>query len=349
MNAAVKETLVNDYSISTSSPKMVEKKALAAKYNAASNKAGDIQKAILIAFRDLRNTQTSFTEDDIVWYNRLDNPEQYKKLEACLKLESMDFIKYMVSFFENKLKTKTTRGGRTLFEIKDWSLGRDWNYYMSWSDRYLITRYNNLVKFITDNTTVKVETPESKLKEVMMSELKEFHDNYILNVKNQSTSYYEKLPSIIAEVKITLEAKKKEYYNLNSKACNMYNTHNRGEEYNTLRLKEKEAYKAYEKICSSYKRLNYIVTKFKTLEEYVNYQIAEAEKKFESNVDAVVSRIKDRNFNLESTKITHAANDPKFLEMIITDGVQKVYCRSVLAAEYSEKMIAHFRFIITNR
>ena len=30
-------------------------------------------------------------------------------------------------------------------------------------------------------------------------------------------------------------------------------------------------------------------------------------------------------------------------------GVKKVYCRSIWAAEFSDKMIPHFRFIITNR
>lgn len=35
--------------------------------------------------------------------------------------------------------------------------------------------------------------------------------------------------------------------------------------------------------------------------------------------------------------------------MRVTDGTKNVYCRSVWAAEFSEKMIPHFRFIITNR
>lgn len=51
----------------------------------------------------------------------------------------------------------------------------------------------------------------------------------------------------------------------------------------------------------------------------------------------------------EKITVSNVKNEPKFFEMTITDGEKKLYCRSVLAAQFSEKMIPHFRFIMTER
>lgn len=40
-------------------------------------------------------------------------------------------------------------------------------------------------------------------------------------------------------------------------------------------------------------------------------------------------------------------NNPKFFEMTITDGNQSLHARSIWAAEYSENVTAHYRFIIS--
>ena len=61
----------------------------------------------------------------------------------------------------------------------------------------------------------------------------------------------------------------------------------------------------------------------------------------------LADRLLDKKFIIEKTVVSNVQNDPKFFEMTITDGEKKLYCRSVLAAEFSEKMIPHFRFIMT--
>ena len=72
-------------------------------------------------------------------------------------------------------------------------------------------------------------------------------------------------------------------------------------------------------------------------------------KQFEYNVRGLADRLLDKKFIIEKTVVSNVQNDPKFFEMTITDGEKKLYCRSVLAAEFSEKMIPHFRFIMTER
>ena len=55
------------------------------------------------------------------------------------------------------------------------------------------------------------------------------------------------------------------------------------------------------------------------------------------------------NLNVANIAISNVKNDPKFFEMMLSDGENKLYLRSVFAAQFSEKMIPHFRFIITER
>ena len=57
----------------------------------------------------------------------------------------------------------------------------------------------------------------------------------------------------------------------------------------------------------------------------------------------------NKGLNIENVTCQDVFDDPKFIEMRITDGERSLWCRSILAAEYSDKMIPHFRFIITER
>jgi hypothetical protein len=63
----------------------------------------------------------------------------------------------------------------------------------------------------------------------------------------------------------------------------------------------------------------------------------------------MADKIHDKGLNIENIECTNVHQDPKVIEMVITDGVKKLYCRSIIAAEYSDKMVTHFRFIITER
>ena len=107
----------------------------------------------------------------------------------------------------------------------------------------------------------------------------------------------------------------------------------------------KEKNKVDNKIC----RLSGILRIYPTVEEFQKFSVEEAEKQFEYNVRGLADRLLDKKFIIEKIVVSNVQNDPKFFEMTITDGEKKLYCRSVLAAEFSEKMIPHFRFIMTER
>jgi hypothetical protein len=88
---------------------------------------------------------------------------------------------------------------------------------------------------------------------------------------------------------------------------------------------------------------------YPTVEEFQKFTVEEATKQFEYNVRGLADRLLDKKFIIEKITVSNVKNDPKFFEMTITDGEKKLYCRSVLAAQFSEKMIPHFRFIMTER
>ena len=96
-------------------------------------------------------------------------------------------------------------------------------------------------------------------------------------------------------------------------------------------------------------RLNGIIRMYSTVEEFQKFTVEEATKQFEYNVRGLANRLIDKKFIIEKIIVSNVKNDPKFFEMTITDGEKKLYCRSVLAAQFSEKMIPHFRFIMTER
>ena len=104
-----------------------------------------------------------------------------------------------------------------------------------------------------------------------------------------------------------------------------------------------------EEASRTYNSYLIVSRKYSSKKEYVDKCKEDAEAKFDANITSIAERLKKQDFIISDIKITDIHNDPKFYAMCVTDGIKKVYCRSVWAAEFSDKMIPHFRFIITNR
>lgn len=331
------DEMIEDYNVISNSPDTNTKKNIASKYGLVSKKSADIQKAILIAMRNERNDRHNFSDDDITWFNRLsDMPSRYKTLCTWLDEESLEFVNFMRSYYEEKLKSKKSKFG-SLFDLKNSAKGRDWNYVMSYADKYLIDTYNNLTQYIEEHDTAKLsskieqQTITNSIKQKLIENTKEFHDEYIEKVENFANRYWDNLPSKI-------ESSKKVY----EEAKQLYKEEKDYDKSKILKRKMEEASRVYN---------SYLIVsrKYSSKKEYVDKCKKDAEDKFDANMTAISERIHKQNFTISDIKVTDIHNDPKFYAMCITDGVKKVYCRSIWAAEFSDKMIPHFRFIITNR
>ena len=142
------DNMIKDYNVISDYPDTITKKNIASKYGLVSKKSDDIKKAILVAIRNERNKRRNYSYDDITWFKRLsDMPSRYKTLCTWLDNESLEFVNFMRCYYEEKLKSKKSKFG-SLFDLKNSAKGRDWNYIMTYADKYLIDTYNNLTQYI---------------------------------------------------------------------------------------------------------------------------------------------------------------------------------------------------------
>lgn len=331
------EEMIEDYNTISDSPDTATKKNIASKYGLVSKKSGDIQKAILVAMRNERNERRKYSDDDITWFKRLsDMPSRYKNLCTWLDNESLEFVNFMRTYYEEKLKSKKSKFG-SLFDLKNSAKGRDWNYVMTAVDKYLIDTYNNLTQYIEEHDPTKLSSKQEQqtiinnIKQKLLENTKEFHDEYIKRVKNFANRYWDNLPSKI-------ESSNKKYEEVKQ----LYNKEQDYSKSKVLRTKMEEAFRTYNSYLS-------ISKKYSSKTDYVNKCKEDAEAKYDANITTISERIKKQDFIITDIKVTDIHNDPKFYAMCVTDGVKKVYCRSIWAAEFSDKMVPHFRFIITNR
>lgn len=81
---------------------------------------------------------------------------------------------------------------------------------------------------------------------------------------------------------------------------------------------------------------------------YVSKAMKDAEDLFDDKVIGLASKLDKKGFVSEGLGFSSLQHDPKLFDVIISSGNKKVHARSILAAEGSECMKAHFRFIITN-
>ena len=263
-------------------------------------------------------------------------PSRYKTLCVWLDEESLDFINFMRAYYEEKLKSKKSKFG-SLFDLKNSAKGRDWNYAMSAADKYLIDTYNNLTQYIEEHDQTKLSSKQDQqtiinsIKQKLIENTKEFHEEYIKRVEIFANKYWDKLPS-------NLESSKKKY----EEAKKLYKDEQDYDKSKILKRKMEEASRIYN---------SYLIVskKYLSKNEYIDKCKEDAEAKFDSNITSIAERLKKQDFVITDIKVSGIHNDPKFYAMYITDGVKKVYCRSIWAAEFSDKMIPHFRFIITTK
>ena len=331
------DEMIEDYNAISDSPNTATKKNIASKYGLVSKKSADIQKAILVAMRNERNDRRKYCDDDITWFRRLsDMPSRYKTLCAWLDNESLEFVNFMRSYYEEKLKSKKSKFG-SLFDLKNSAKGRDWNYVMTYADKYLIDTYNNLTQYIEEHDPTKLSSKQEQqtiinnIKQKLLENTKEFHDEYIKRVENFANKYWDELPSKI-------ESSKKAY----EEAKQLYIEEQDYNKSKVLKRNMEEASRVYN---------SYLITsrKYSSKKEYVDKCKEDAEAKFDANITSISERLKKQDFIITDIEVKDIHNDPKFYAMRVTDGTKNVYCRSVWAAEFSEKMIPHFRFIITNK
>lgn len=288
-----------------------EKRELASQWGCGS-KSKELQHEILLKLRDLRKDYNVFDEDDDRSFWRLcDWVERYDKIEPFLKEESIEFVKFLRDKRLEYIKSKR------------------YDKYLGYKSgacpavKSVITRYENLVRFLNENSDdYKAQVETTKLIATIIGEqMTEYKQEFLKRVKEQSERIYKKIEKDLPE---TEEKRKQAIQNRN------------------MGLKRE--------IENSWTYKNsYIVKMNKTCEDFIEKEVKSADNEFDRSVESVSMRVQKKGLEIDNIKINKIKSDPKFFELLITDGKKKLYARSIIAAEYSDKMIAHFRFIITER
>ena len=325
--------LRNDYD-SASWVSGQEKKDLIAKYDVNSKKTKDIQFAILLKLQELRQSRHEFDNADATDFARMSNSDtQYYEF---LKNENDDFVKYLFNFWETEIKLPKHRDLFRWVNLKSFG-GFSFNSHEKW----LIKRYQKIRDELDSRNPEKVEAVAKEKASVdeinskLTVELEDFKTEYLKRVEAHASIAYDELPSVIESLTKKLIVLRKEYEDKLKETRN----------YNITWSYHQRVEKQESKIS----RKKSILKMYPTKESFIAVCLKDAELTFRGNVNALAMRVYEKNFVVEKIKVSNIKDDPKIFKLFIEDGIKKLYCRSILAAQFSDKMVPHFRFIMTDR
>ena len=298
---------------------MKEKKELATKYNAASAKSADLKKALAGAMKSVRSKKDKFTDEDFTWFWRMDLSD--RDAIKALTEEPLEFVKMFAEFF----KKNASRYGNSI------------------AGKRAMKMYSGAIEAIAEMT----KSPETKAEEkaaadlvkelraVLAEKMKDFKVEFLGRVKENSGKYYDSLPGLVEKYTEKLEKERTRVEEL-CKEKNIRGYH---------KWSYEDGVRKIEKKLGNFKA---ILRRF-TKKTFVDDCFKNAEKQYEYNLDALAERINEKKLNISKVEISNVKEDPKLFEMLITDGTKKLYCRSIIAAQWSDKVTTHFRFIMTER
>jgi len=325
-----KEEVRKDYDNVDSLDTKKEKQEIASKYGVDSIKKADIQNAILLKLRELRKSSSSFNEDDYHDFYRL-LPDSLAKLPEYLKEENPKFVEWLQKYYlENRMKGK----------LKNWigiNPGRDANYHLSYADIHTVKFYNKILEFIANNTP-KTRTAKDEIYDSLVNKftelLSDYKEEYLKKVEAFAKKRYtEILPKELEDLKKKRKESRERLDKLDwRKDRNEWNSE----------------YKIKTSLDSKVERISKIFEKY-TQKEYIDECVDHAKEEFEASIKELSSRIIKDELEVDKLEVKSVHDDPKIFKMKITDGTKNLYCRSIIAAEFSSVMIPHYRFIITNR
>ena len=311
-----------------------EKKDLIAKYNVNSKKTKDIQFAILLKLQELRQLRHDFDNADVTDFARMSNSDtQYYEF---LKNENDDFVKYLFNVWETEIKLPKHRDLFRWVNLKSFG-----GFSFSSHEKWLIKRYQKIREELDSRNPEKIEAVAKKKASVdeinskLTVELEDFKTEYLKRVEAHSSIAYDELPSVIESLTKKLIVLRKEYEDKLKETRNYNITWS--------------YYQRVEKHERKISRKKSILKMYPTKESFIATCLNDAELTFRGNVNALAMRVYEKDFVVEKIKVSNIEDDPKIFKLFIEDGTKKLYCRSILAAQFSDKIVPHFRFIMTDR
>ena len=331
------EELRNDYE-NASYLTGQEKKDMITKYSVTTKKTQDIKNQILICLKDLRKNKKKFTNEDVLDFLRLYDYNTSKMCNGLVE-EPKEFQICLKDYYFERLKKH---------KLENYALMTSFSSYrFSVADKDLIKTYQKIAKTIEELNPTSEKLSEKEHFEMINNKITELMQDfkviYMENIEKYAKARYKyysdkkNLKSLEEDVKAT-ERAIEDYKKEKGIAWISYN------DYTGLKYE-----RANEKARSKVTQFKAFTKIYKTEKSYLDKCIEDGENRFKNNIEAISDRLIKMNLNVANISISNVKNDPKFFEMMLSDGEKKLYLRSVFVAEFSEKMIPHFRFIITER
>lgn len=369
--------LEDDANVLGGSPDMATKKMLAAKYGIQSNKAGEIQHEVYRHLNELHKTKTTFSDEDLKWFNKYwDYPSSPQKLKQAFAKESDAFLDYYKTVQEARynaltpaMRYRSNQGKSLEREIN--ALRNLQNERKNSSDdmlKQLMVNLNKATKPFHDDYIKKTEEYHNKRYDnlIQMKDFKE-HD-FMAFFGVLSDTEYDYIAQSMGKGRYGGNLKSSErdmWYHYHSDRSTAFTSKQKplklwGTDYQPqeIRVAVHSIYStAGEAIHADLpskkaRDMRRNVAEIKTYRDKVSYvskQRFDAERQYQANMSLVADRVRKMHMdesNLSVSQINHSA---KGFDIVVSDGVKKIYARSIWAAQDSYYVAPHFRFIVTDR
>lgn len=305
-----KEEYLNDYE-NLDYLENKEKIEIANKYGTTSKKKKDILNVIALYAREERKARKEYDDTDLLMFNRLDWNE--RNFINYIREESIEFQKYYLQFLLEKIKEY--KASEYIYAKNLNSYGLSINAKM-WIKRFqmLDSHLKELDMSVEDKLKVnEITMLKNSIKARLEENLQEFHDELI----NQSKEFA-----------------KRRYNNVKSVRDKLIND---------------PALDSNKALRTKFTKAVTFLTRFKTIESFIDECVKDAEKDFDNNVNLIVERIFDKELDVTNISCSSPIIDNNRINLIITDGKKRLYCRAIIAAEFSTVMVPHVRFIVTEK
>jgi len=331
------EELYNDYK-KASDVTGQEKKDLISKYGIETKKAQDIKNKILNILKENRKNKKNFTDQDVLDFQRLHDYVTSRMVEG-LKDESKEFATYLKNYYFEILKRRKIDKYALLTSLS--------SYMFSIADKDSIRTYQKIAKVADDMNPTKEKINKDKQLEMLNNRITELMQDfkviYLKKIEEHAKAQYkyystESNLNKLKKIKEEAENELRKYKADNNLRWISYHD-----------AKGNRLQKAVDKAQSKIDSFKAFTKMYTTEKSYLDKCREDGEDTFKHNISAISERLLKDELNANNISISNVQDDPKFFEMMLTDGKKKLYLRSVFAAEYSTKMIPHFRFIITER
>lgn len=305
-----KEEYLNDYD-NLDYLENKEKIEIANKYCTTSKKKNDIYNAIALYAREERKTRKEFDNADITMFSRLDWSE--RNFINYISEESIEFQKYYLQYLLTGIKKRTVEQFIYAKNLNSWGL--------SSSDKMHIKRFQLL---------------DSHLKELDMSEEDILKANEIIALQK---SIKVRLEENLQEFHDKLINQSKEF------AKRRYNNVKKTRE-ELINNPELDSNKA---LRTKFSKVAAFLARFKTIESFIDECVKDAEADFDKNINLIVERVFDKELDVANINCSSPVIDNNRINLVITDSKKRLYCRAIIAAEFSAVMVPHVRFIVTEK